>query len=154
MSFQIETSKQNKKIVCFFCFVTQIIKTETKVIIFLSIRVNGATDYNGLQSIDGFNTYFIPVGENNSNVKRFYMSASQTRFGIQGTNKTDYGSINFQIEGDFRGSTGNSFKLRHAYGQFINVLAGQTWVVFGDLASIPWTVDVEGPNSSVNQRTV
>jgi hypothetical protein len=138
---------------------TKVLKIESKnkksfIVFYGSIRVNGATDYNGLQSIDGFNTYFIPVGENNSNVRRFFMSASQTRFGVQGTNKTDYGPINFQIEGDFRGGTGNSFRLRHAYGQFINILAGQTWAVFGDPASIPWTVDVEGPNSSVNQRSV
>jgi len=138
---------------------SNVFKIETKdknafIVIYGSIRVNGATDYNGLQSVSGFNTYFIPVGDANSNVRRFFMSASQTRFGIQGTNKTDYGPINFRIEGDFRGSSSNSFRIRHAYGQFINILAGQTWSVFGDPFSIPWTVDIEGPNSSVNQRAV
>lgn len=40
------------------------------------IRVNGAEDFNGLQSKDEFNPYYIPVGEENSKVKRFFMSAS------------------------------------------------------------------------------
>ena len=120
-----------------------------------SIRVNGATDYNGLQSVNWFNTYYIPVGEANTNVRRFFLSANQTRLGIQGMNKTLWGPINYRIEADFSGSAkGNLMKLRHAYGQFINILAGQTWSVFSDPSSIPWTVDAEGPNSAVNARSV
>jgi len=136
-----------------------VLRIETKnkkafIAFYGSIRVNGAMDFNGLQSVAGFNTYFIPVGSANSNVRRFYMSASQTRFGIQGTNKSDYGPINFHIEGDFQGGKPSIFRIRHAYGQFNNILAGQTWSVFGDPFSIPWTVDTEGPNSSLNQRAV
>ncbi len=74
--------------------------------------------------------------------------------GIQGGNKTDYGPVNFKIEGDFRGNNSVGFRIRHAYGQFNNVLAGQTWSVFGDPFVIPWTVDVDGPNSSVSTRAV
>jgi len=136
-----------------------VLKLETKnkkafIAFYGSIRVNGAMDYNGLQSRAGFNTYYIPVGDENTNARRFYMSASQTRLGIQGTTKSDYGPINFHIEGDFQGMQSSIFRIRHAYGQFNNVLAGQTWSVFGDPFSIPWTVDTEGPNSSVNQRAV
>jgi hypothetical protein len=136
-----------------------VLKLETKnkkafIAFYGSIRVNGAMDFNGLQSIAGFNTYYIPVGPENSNARRFYMSASQTRFGIQGSSKTDYGPINFHIEGDFQGMQSSIFRIRHAYGQFNNILAGQTWSVFGDPFAIPWTVDSEGPNSSVNQRAV
>jgi hypothetical protein len=135
-----------------------VFKLETKnkqasLIFYGSIRVNGAMDYNGLQSVDAFNTYYIPVGEQNSNVRRFYMSASQTRFGILGNNKTSFGPVNFKVEADFRGKY-RTLRIRHAYGQFINILAGQTWSVFGDPFAIPWTVDLEGPNSSVNQRAV
>ena len=136
-----------------------VLKIETKnkkafIEFYGSIRVNGAEDFNGLQSKNEFNPYFIPVGGANSNVRRFYMSASQTRIGVKGTNKTDYGPVNFTIEGDFNGNNSIGFRIRHAYGQFNNVLAGQTWSVFGDPFSIPWTVDVDGPNSSVNTRTV
>jgi len=126
---------------------------QASLVFYGSIRVNGALDYNGLQSTDAFNTYYIPVGEENSNVRRFYMGAFQTRIGIRGNNKTSYGPVNFKIEADFRGQYRN-LRIRHAYGQFINILAGQTWSVFGDPFSIPWTVDLEGPNSSLNRRSV
>ncbi len=137
-----------------------LLKIESKnkkasMVFYGSIRVNGATDYNGLQSVNWFNTYFIPVGDANSNVRRFFLSANQSRMGIQGKNKTQWGPINYRIEADFSGSSkGNLMKLRHAYGQFINILAGLTWSGFSDPASIPWTVDAEGPNSAVNARSV
>ena len=137
----------------------EVLKVETKskktfIIFYGSIRVSGQIDYNGLESpTGGFNPYYIPVGEG-SGAKTFGMSASQTRFGLEGTHKTVWGPVNFKIEGDFRGNNQSFFRLRHAYGQFINVLAGQTWSVFGDPSSVPWTVDLEGPNSSVNPRSV
>lgn len=49
---------------------------------------------------------------------------------------------------------GNTFRLRHAYGSYNDYLVGQTWSVFGDPLSLPWTVDFEGPNSSVLERAV
>ncbi len=137
----------------------KVFRIETKdkkslLVFYGSIRVNGAMDYNGLQSSGTFSTYHIPVGDANSHVKRFFMSASQTRFGVQGTNKTDVGPVNFFIEGDFNGENSSLFRIRHAYVHFINLLAGQTWSVFSDPFSIPWTVDLDGPNSSLTNRSV
>ena len=34
------------------------------------------------------------------------------------------------------------------------MLLGQTWSVFADPSSIPNTVDLDGPNSSVSERTI
>jgi hypothetical protein len=118
-----------------------------------SVRLNGALDLNGLQNKDLFSTFEIPVGEANRTEPRFFMSANQTRFGIEATRETPIGEAFMRIEGDFRVPP-DLFRLRHAYGTLGYFLAGQTWSTFGDPASIPWTVDLDGPNSSVSERTV
>jgi hypothetical protein len=119
-----------------------------------SIRLNGVYDLNGLQTKANFDTYSIPTGEDNITEPRFFMSASQTRIGFDATIGTGEGPILTRIEADFLG-TGRSFlRLRHAYGSYWKILAGQTWSVFSDLKAIPLTVDLEGPNSSVLERTI
>lgn len=45
-----------------------------------SIRMNGILDLNGLQNRENFQTLDIPVGDENVNEARFYLSARQTRF--------------------------------------------------------------------------
>jgi len=117
-----------------------------------SIRLNGAYDFNGLSHRDHFQTYQIPVGEEGQGA-RFFMSGNQTRFGFEATKKTELGPIAIRLESDYLGESHN-YRIRHVYGSFMDVLAGQTWSVFGDPTSIPWTVDLEGPNSSVSERTV
>lgn len=118
-----------------------------------SIRVNGIYDLNGLQDKENFQTLDIPVGDQNVIEPRFYLSARQTRFGLEATKKTSKDLISMRIEGDFYGEQ-NALRLRHAYGTYGRFLAGQTWSAFGDARSLPWTVDFEGPNSSVLERTV
>jgi hypothetical protein len=84
------------------------------------------------------------------------MSANQTRIGIEALRWTTIGDAFIRIEGDFleQGSAGNLFRLRHAYGKLNAFLAGLTWSTFGDVASLPQTVDLDGPPSSVSERTV
>ena len=48
------------------------------------------------------------------------------------------------VEGDFYGS-GNAFRLRHAYGSYGGLLAGQTWTNFLDPDNFPNTIDFESP---------
>lgn len=57
--------------------------------------------------------------------------AYQSRLGLRGSKETDSGKLSFNIEGDFYGGGGGSFRLRHAYGAWNSLLAGQTWSVFG-----------------------
>ncbi|MBK3517960.1 DcaP family trimeric outer membrane transporter [Carboxylicivirga marina] len=117
-----------------------------------SIRLNGAYDFNGLAHRDHFQTFEIPVGTEKQGA-RFFMSGNQTRFGFEASKNTELGPISIRLESDYLGNS-NSYRIRHVYGSFMDVLAGQTWSVFGDPTSIPWTVDLEGPNSSVSERTV
>ena len=118
-----------------------------------SVRLNGIVDYNGLQTTQSFNTYAIPVGDANVHEVRFQMSGSQTRLALEATRKLDLGDIFVKVETDFLGPS-ESLRLRQAYGTFYRFLIGQTWSTFDDPASIPLTVDLDGPNSAVSTRTV
>jgi hypothetical protein len=118
-----------------------------------SIRVNGAYDLNGLQNQSTFSTYDIPVGDANITEPRFFMSAVQTRVGIEATRKTTIGDVFMRIEADFLNPQ-SGLRLRHAFGQAAEWLAGQTWSTFSDVTALPYTVDLDGPPSSVAERTV
>lgn len=117
-----------------------------------SVRLNGVLDLNGLQSQSTFNTFKIPVGDENQEKARFTMTARQTRLGFEASKKAEFGELFAKVEADFAGS-GDVMRLRHAYGTINRFLFGQTWSTFGDLTSIPLTVDLDGPNSSVSERT-
>jgi len=78
------------------------------------------------------------------------LSANQSRIGF--TTKTLIGgdTLKTNIEGDFYGGGGftgggGEFRLRHAYGVWKGVLAGQTWSNFGNILSLFPTVDFNGP---------
>lgn len=82
--------------------------------------------------------------------ENFKMHALQSRFNITATE----GDVKVFVEGDFFGGGGNElvsnsghFRLRHAYGQMGNFLAGQTWSTFMDANWVlyPSTVDFGGP---------
>ncbi len=118
-----------------------------------SIRLNGAYDFNGLQSKSTFSTYDIPVGDENANEPRFFMSAYQSRFALEIYKYTIIGNVFAKIEADFQG-TNNNLRLRLAYAVIENFLLGRAWSVFGDPEAIPKTVDKDGPNSSVTEKAV
>ncbi len=84
------------------------------------------------------------------------MHAKQSRLGIFTSTPTEYGKLNIRIETDFFGSGGtelisNSYglRLRRAYGELGNLLVGQEWSTFIDLASYPETIDFGGPAGSL-----
>ncbi len=87
---------------------------------------------------------------------QLYWTARTSRFGIQTTTPSKYGTVGVKLEGDFNApnleqgqSYTNSvlFRLRHAYGTVGNLLVGQTWTTFLDFGSAPDTVDFNGPGS-------
>ena len=118
-----------------------------------SIRLNGGYDFNGLLGKSTFSTVDIPVTAADTGETSFFMQAAQTRFGIDITQDTPVGEGFLRVEMDFLGA-GNTARLRHAYGSVGVLLAGQTWSTFSDVGSLPLTVDLDGPNSSVAERTV
>ena len=88
------------------------------------------------------------------------ISVKQSRFGVKGSlPTTDGGSpINFKFEFDLFG-TGvdagqTTFRLRHAYGEWGSLLAGQTNSLFMDGDVFPNTIDYWGPTGMVFYRNV
>ena len=91
----------------------------------------------------------VPGTEGSERV-RFH--ANQTRLNFDARSNTEYGTVRAFIEFDFFGGQGNQrisnsqhARLRHAYVQFGNLLAGQTWSTFMILSALPDTLDFEGP---------
>lgn len=68
------------------------------------------------------------------------LHALQSRVGIITLTPTDYGPLKTRIEGDFFGGSGG-FRLRHAYGVWNGILAGQTWSNFGNFLGFTPTID-------------
>ena len=79
------------------------------------------------------------------------LSVAQSRLNLELRDKSRVGDLRAFIEGDFAGS-GDTFRLRHAFGQFRSVLAGKTWSTLMDLESGPEEVDFEGINGRINVR--
>jgi hypothetical protein len=118
-----------------------------------SVRVNGFYDFSGMTSTEGFQPYDIPVGaEDIPGLSSIYVGARQSRLGLEGTADTKVGKIKTYMEVDFASTTESFWRLRHAYAEWNYLKLGYTWSTFMDNASLPNTVEFEGPNSSLSKR--
>ncbi len=79
------------------------------------------------------------------------VTASQTRVNLEVRQQTSTGPLRAFIEADFEGE-GDTFRLRHAFGQYRWMLAGKTWTTWMDVDSGPEEVDFEGINGQVLLR--
>lgn len=106
-----------------------------------------------LEIPDRFIVGSIPVDQpaDGDNAAQSSITANQSRLNFDMRDTTDAGILRAFIEGDFTGKD-NSFKLRHAFGQWDRVLAGQTWSAFVDTQATPEEVDFEGLNGRINVR--
>jgi len=97
---------------------------------------------------DRFLTNSIPVGDVgvSGEEKRTNISARASRLNLEFRTPIGQQEVRAFFEGDFAGA-GNTFRLRHAYAQFLGFIVGQTWSTFSD----PWTnvedLDFEGISS-------
>jgi hypothetical protein len=84
------------------------------------------------------------------------LSVKQSRFGVKATLPTAKGDINTKFEFDMFGVGGDAgqttIRLRHAYGEFGSILAGQTNSLFMDGDIFPNTIDYWGPTGMVFLR--
>jgi hypothetical protein len=118
-----------------------------------SIRANAYYDFTGMPSTEGFMTYDIPVGvEQIEGLSSIYAGARQSRVGVLGNANTRVGKIKTYIEADFASRSESLLRLRHAYAEWNFFKIGYSWSTFMDNASLPTTVDFEGPNSSLSKR--
>jgi hypothetical protein len=124
-----------------------------------AIRIGGFAKMNIVSSFDPLVTRdrFIvgsipPEGEVVEGAEEgVALTARQSRVNLDLRDQTEIGSLRAFVEGDFAGE-GNTFRLRHAFGQFRSMLAGQTWSTLMDLGSSPEELDFEGINGRINAR--
>ncbi|MBB3184686.1 hypothetical protein FHR95_002260 [Halomonas fontilapidosi] len=79
------------------------------------------------------------------------MNARQSRIGFSTATPLEGSTLTTKIEGDFYGSGNKTFRLRHAYGSWNGILAGQTWTNFyGFVAGTP-VIDFNSTFGTGNQ---
>ena len=83
-------------------------------------------------------------------------SVRNSRLNFQTATPVEDATVKTRIEFDFFTSEGSETfsnsarpRLRHAYGQVGNWLAGQTWSTFMDVNSLPETLEFTGPSGQV-----
>jgi hypothetical protein len=88
----------------------------------------------------------------------FYFSPRQSRLGVRGELPTANGTVKAQFEFDMFGVGGDAgqttIRLRHAWGQWKQIGAGQTNSQFMDADVFPNVLDYWGPNGMLFFRNV
>jgi hypothetical protein len=106
--------------------------------------------FDPLATTDRFIVGSIPVGASETGVEEeTSLTANQSRLNLEMRETTGVGDLRGFIEADFA-SSGDTFRLRHAYGQYKNILTGKTWSTFFDPLAGPEEIDFEG----INGRTI
>ena len=106
------------------------------------IKLDMIHDFDAITSTDSFDPRTIVVPDTPGTNTRIH--ARETRFSLGIAGPANGRELKMFVEGDFYG-TGNAFRLRHAYGQYGMLMAGQTWSTFMDEDNIPNTIDFETP---------
>jgi hypothetical protein len=113
------------------------------------IKLDIIRDFQPIGSEDSFDTRTIPVDGSegtNSNVH-----AKETRLNLDIRGMANERELRMFIETDFYGSS-SVLRLRHAYGSYGGLLAGQTWTTFMDDDNLPRTIDFESPTAFAQIR--
>jgi hypothetical protein len=109
---------------------------------------------------DAFRPSKIGINEQFGSDGQSSISVKQSRFGVKGSMPTGEGStpLTFKFEFDLFGTGADAgqttFRLRHAYGEWGPILAGQTNSLFMDGDVVPNTIDYWGPAGMVFYRNV
>jgi len=117
------------------------------------VKMSMVHSLDPLGSDDRFITGLIPVGTASpmSDEGEVAVSARQSRLGFEIRDSTRYGPLRAFVEGDFAGN-GDTYRLRHGFGQFRSFLAGKTWSTMVDNLATPEEVDFEGINGRIQVR--
>jgi len=117
------------------------------------VKANYIQNFDTIGSQDRFVVGTIPTtpGPNDPNAE---MTVEQSRLNFDLRDNTVYGPMRAFIEGDFAGGSAGEdlFRLRHAFGQFHDFLAGKTWSVMVDTEADPEDIDFEGISARINVR--
>jgi hypothetical protein len=125
----------------------------------LSLKIGGYVKMDFIQDFDSignqfqFKTDTIPVkGTAAADLGgQTTLHARETRVNLVLHGETPKGKFRAFFEGDFYGDSSN-FRTRPAFGEFGNLLGGQTWTTFMDISARPRSLDYEGPDGEVFVR--
>jgi len=114
------------------------------------VKADLIRDFRAIDSTDTFDPATIPIGDPQRTNTR--MHARQSRLNMDARWITNTGNpLRIMVEGDFFGS-GDTFRLRHAFGEYEGLIVGQTWTTFTHRAALPNTLDVVRDVASVGRR--
>ena len=106
------------------------------------VKLDWIRDFKPIGSEDSFDVRTIPVDDSegtNSNIH-----AKETRLNLDVRGQVEGQELRMYVETDFYG-TSSALRLRHAYGQYGGLMAGQNWSTFVDEDNLPRTIDFESP---------
>ncbi|MEA1080822.1 DcaP family trimeric outer membrane transporter [Marinobacter qingdaonensis] len=104
-------------------------------------RFNASYDIDSNQALSTRSgSYAGLAGNDDAAEGHFGADAFQSRIGVKATSPE---GVMVNVEGDFRGGGGGSLRLRHAYGSYMGVLAGQTWSNFTSFVGNTSTLDFD-----------
>jgi hypothetical protein len=106
------------------------------------VKLDVIRDFEPIGSEDSFDVRTIPVdGSEGTNSN---LHAKETRLNLDIRGPVEERELRMFLEMDFYGSS-SVLRLRHAYGSWGGLLAGQTWSTFMDDDNLPRTIDFEAP---------
>ena len=108
------------------------------------IKLDMIKDYDAITSEDSFDPRTIVVPAADGGNSRLHARETRLFLDIRGLVGAEGKELRMYVEGDFYGS-GSVFRMRHAYGSYGGLLAGQTWTNFLDPDNFPNTIDFESP---------
>jgi cell pole-organizing protein PopZ len=115
------------------------------------VKMNIVQSFSNLGSQNRFIVGTIPTDGVTEGDGEAALTVQQSRLNLELRENTDVGQLRAFVEGDFAGE-GDTFRLRHAFGQFRDLMAGKTWSTFMDVEASPEELDFEGINGRINVR--
>ena len=117
------------------------------------VRFTAVQSFDALGSEDRFVTSSIPIEGSDEAGKesRLTYITTPSRLNFDLRTPTGVGSMRAFVEADYAGPN-NTFRLRHAFGQWQKFLVGQTWSTFADPEADPDGIDFEGLNAIALSR--
>lgn len=114
------------------------------------VKMNIVQSFSNLGSQNRFIVGTIPTDETQGDAEAA-LTVQQSRLNLELRENTQLGQLRAFVEGDFAGE-GDTFRLRHAFGQFRDLMAGKSWSTFMDVYASPEELDFEGINGRINVR--
>ena len=113
------------------------------------IKLDIIRDFDPIGSEDSFDPRTIPLDGSEGGNSTIH--ARETRLFLDMRAPFEGKELKLYVETDFYGGS-NALRLRHAYGSYGGLLAGQTWSTFVDDNNFPSTIDFESPMAFPSMR--